>query len=63
MEMLLWVFGACFLWFVLGCVVLALIDHDGQLFLWAQGCPIPFGYELTVAAWPIILWFWFRAKP
>lgn len=48
-------------WFLIGCVVLAIIDDkDRRLFKWAKDCPIPFGYELTVTAWPVILWLWWR---
>ena len=59
---ILWIMGAWFAWFVVGCVVLSYVDDEHQsLFNWVKECPIPFaGYQLAVSFWPVILWFWLR---
>lgn len=57
---ILWILGSLGIWFIIGCGVLAFIDDNQMLFKWASSCPIPFGYELTVMAWPIILFIWMR---
>jgi len=43
------------LWALLGCVVLASLDHeDRRLFRWAKECPL--GFWFPVAIWPYIVW-------
>ena len=52
----MWIIAGLLAWFVVGCGVLAAIDHNDQrLFRWASSCPLPFGYELTVILWPLIV--------
>lgn len=52
-----------FAWFLIGCGVLAAIDNEDQrLFKWAKDCPVPLGYELTIMAWPVILWLWWKNR-
>ena len=63
MEILLWIIVGWLVWCVIGCGVLAAIDtNDQRLFKWAKECPVPFGYELTVTAWPAILYLWLNDK-
>lgn len=58
---IIWLFFV--LWFLLGCLVLSAIDDDNNtLYRWASNCPIPLGYELTVLAWPVVLYFWWKVK-
>lgn len=53
----MWILIGVFMWFFVGCAVLAAVDHkDKRLFKWASSCPILFGYELVVMAWPYIAW-------
>jgi len=56
------VLSGLFVWFVLGCAVLASIDHDAGLYRWASNAPLPFLYELIVMAWPYFLWLWWKHR-
>ncbi len=64
MVVVLWIFGAMFIWIIVGCGVLAAIDDEDQrLFKWATSAPFKHPlYELTVMLWPYILWLWWKGK-
>lgn len=57
------VFIGLFVWFLVGCGVLAAIDDkEKRLFNWAKSAPLPMLYELAVMAWPYILWLWWKDR-
>jgi len=57
------VFIGLFVWFLIGCgALVAVDDEDERLFKWASSAPLPLLYELTVMAWPYILWLLWRDK-
>ena len=57
------VFIGLFVWFVVGCGVLAAIDDEDQrLFKWASSAPLPLLYEITVMCWPFIVWLWWKNR-
>jgi len=61
MKILVWIILIWFVWFFIGCAVFAAIDdEEEQLYEWASSCPLPFGFELTVTMWPVVLWAWLK---
>lgn len=47
-----------FVWYFLGCCILASIDEDGRLFAWAKRCP--FGFSFVPLMWPAVMWKYWR---
>ncbi len=62
MEIYQWILLGLIIDYILGCIILALIDtEDQQLHLWAKEAPYGL-YSLVVLLWPICLFFWLRFK-
>lgn len=51
-----------FVWYIVGCGVLAAIDKDDRLLEWSKNCPLPGGHLLVVTFWPAVIYFYFRKK-
>lgn len=48
-------------WHFIGCIVVVIIDKDGEIKLWANKAP--FALDMFVpSAWPIILWFYLKKQ-
>lgn len=45
---------------LLGCLVLAFIDRDGQLLKWVRQAPHWVLKGAVVQLWPVVLWMYFR---
>ena len=62
-EIFFYILLVFFLWYILGCVVLASIDDKEQSLLkWATTAPNDLVYLLLVWVWPIVVYFWCRKR-
>ena len=64
MTTFLWVLLISLLWCIVGAGVWAAIDTPNEAFYrWYKDCPFPgIGHTLVLAAWPVGLYFWFKAR-
>lgn len=61
LDVLLMIIVFSIVWFVVGCVIMSIIDSDNrELFGWAKDAPFPFGPVVVAIAWPVVLYFWWR---